>query len=1612
MWNDLTMKERADLIKQGVALGYKDIDAIRNNYHTFSKGDTVYTDSNPYYNRLPDSKKKEWRSLSARRQQFLKLMQQYAPQLYNDSQLRNVMEYIAFNEGRWGNTGVSKQGARGYFQLMPDTIATASRNAGRNYNINNPADDFAMTQITAQNSMKYIQKLWQNPEFRRKAEEKGYTPYDLLMSSWLAGPTGMKNNILKGTNPKDAYGTSISNYVGNTYSQPGTNTMVINTGIEGKPVIITSTPEVEEAVRQNNMPNDVTVSDVPIQQDQDVSNTYLLDQYNRILGDNEALRGQYEELSEQERQLKERYEEVLQEQEQENQAKYLRSLLNIGRTTPVMQVPALGTISTQSAGSINDPYSNNNILAQQMYGTKMGNMRNGSFGKYFFNNPEERTPVVVNYNPYSPIQGGFAYGGNIHRFGEGDTIVTRPPLQAAQNQFAVPEYHYYDDWDPEQFYPTTKIGDAIYDNFDANAPAEPIQSYPNVGEVNPKYYNPTVKGEPVKILHRVQDNDQQAVAQYQDGELGIVNLPDNYWQRYLPEVVVPGRMQQLQGVIDQANEGKTIFEQQQDMEDAFRYQDEVKRAQQDSFYNPRAILDNTSRIPIIGALPAISEYAYGTLKGGPEGQYWKDRASGAAEEQLLPIGLVAANSNPITAAMVDSSLLGTSLYDINRNGLNKENAVGLAMGLMGPVGRGTSILKDNPAVSQAVTNIKDNTVKAAQTVERQTKRLNNKIVKQLTARQRLNRIQDIIDARQKRSEAISHRIWDLRDEQEAWEQGLYKDAVENMHKQGTLKIGRSVDEVDPNLANSNLADLKFHREAYPEEMQPLDENLVGTIEVENPIGTAVKAGEYEWPEYSTGNMIKGDIGDAGMSGVIGIDVELLNKNPGAVVSKLSRMEEEAAKGGVPTSEVSLRYLNHELKDVKGGAEERVTNTPEEISHLQQLQNVLDNNTRYLQEYVPGFKPVGSSVGARAGAIKNIPHDIDGYITRADFENFQRTHPEAKLRAKNTEGTTYELTLNDDWGDAGVVDLNIVDVGKDGIGNARAVQLYQQYFPDEYANTVRRLSTEGKLTKGQEFEEYFPLWDMEGKPMTAEQLLERYNPEVGTILDSFTADFGKPSKTKHGGRSIHYMTGDRPDLVHQALQQYADMLVGGQGKGRLLPRLTFGTAEENAALLRELNFVGDIQAAAKDPAKMQNILDAWYLTEGGVFGRAAGAGDRGEGHIGTLQKIARNFSKWLFTGEGGTASGYGQNWVAGSTSGAGRDLVGMLQPEIQGLQEGMSARNAVNTVKRAMLHPDYKLTAREAKMINEVYAKHNIPIAGQIKEGMSGPDLIKMAPSAGQDIYNANKEIAQRLGVNFTTGEPYGYHEGAPYYTGSMRDFEFKGQNLNEGKDLLGIKRFDGPGRGEVARSWRDRMNIGIQNIGNNLVTIGIEHPEALKGFRSNINDRVKGIRDQIKQEQKWLEGQRLHYNHFSLLRNPSRNINRNEYNLSVAKRLAIAGTAIGVPLAALYAKAQKDNKEFEKAYSWIDDNRNDLFKGLSQADQFAMESFLLENERAFLRTQQRGTKQIQVLLRSKVYNDYKQKLRRGGWLEGMEEESTLPEVQVVGKKQKTGRKVNIGRPSK
>lgn len=54
---------------------------------------------------------------------------------------------------------------------------------------------------------------------------------------------------------------------------------------------------------------------------------------------------------------------------------------------------------------------------------------------------------------------------------------------------------------------------------------------------------------------------------------------------------------------------------------------------------------------------------------------------------------------------------------------------------------------------------------------------------------------------------------------------------------------------------------------------------------------------------------------------------------------------------------------------------------------------------------------------------------------------------------------------------------------------------------------------------------------------------------------------------------------------------------------------------------------------------------------------------------------------------------------------------------------MNAKDAVNTVKRAMLHPDYKITKQEADIINAIYKKYNIRTT-TFKAGDNGQAILE------------------------------------------------------------------------------------------------------------------------------------------------------------------------------------------------------------------------------------------------------------------------------------------------
>nr|DAX50440.1 MAG TPA: hypothetical protein [Caudoviricetes sp.] len=47
-------------------------------------------------------------------------------------------------------------------------------------------------------------------------------------------------------------------------------------------------------------------------------------------------------------------------------------------------------------------------------------------------------------------------------------------------------------------------------------------------------------------------------------------------------------------------------------------------------------------------------------------------------------------------------------------------------------------------------------------------------------------------------------------------------------------------------------------------------------------------------------------------------------------------------------------------------------------------------------------------------------------------------------------------------------------------------------------------------------------------------------------------------------------------------------------------MEFGTKEENIKLLKEIGLSGHLDDIASNNSKMQNALDYWYLTNGGIF----------------------------------------------------------------------------------------------------------------------------------------------------------------------------------------------------------------------------------------------------------------------------------------------------------------------------------------------------------------------------------------------------------------------------
>lgn len=513
----------------------------------------------------------------------------------------------------------------------------------------------------------------------------------------------------------------------------------------------------------------------------------------------------------------------------------------------------------------------------------------------------------------------------------------------------------------------------------------------------------------------------------------------------------------------------------------------------------------------------------------------------------------------------------------------------------------------------------------------------------------------------------------------------------------------------------------------------------------------INAGDYEMPIFQTGDIVKG-----------------FSKADGASATTTTRITPPGFRNHVTFTAASDGDI------VRTGFDE--------------LRGALRKNIDYLKKEVPGFKPFGSAEGVSENALSHNTHDIDGYISREAFDKFKKTHSVSER--PNTNGNTYIYSVRSGkYGEAGDIDLNIIDVAKNGvINNSRTAELYRQFFPLEYQKQVQAAVTRpGKN----------PLraLDANGKPMTAQALIDSYDPLVKTIMDAMEINYSAGAKAKHAGRILEYLAGDRPDAVSNALQQTAKM--AGE-KGHLLPKMQFGSVDDNIALLEKIGFKGDLRSIASSPEKMQNALDYWYLS-GRSNIRQVNVGDAHQ-NGGTVQTLFRNLSDWNASGvaSGGYASGAGLNTIQDGALALGdRNVHGVIQPYINGLEKMTDPNQVVDAVNYAN---GIRFTQDQA---NRIFGFLELPFNRDRIDVVTGQDVLSRIPDSGDQVKTMLQNMSDEFGINALRGVSYNNS-----YSGITRRLGPQDAiGTNAGDVFLG-----GVGRYPGLPGWSPRMET-VSKIG-------------------------------------------------------------------------------------------------------------------------------------------------------------------------------------------------------
>lgn len=410
----------------------------------------------------------------------------------------------------------------------------------------------------------------------------------------------------------------------------------------------------------------------------------------------------------------------------------------------------------------------------------------------------------------------------------------------------------------------------------------------------------------------------------------------------------------------------------------------------------------------------------------------------------------------------------------------------------------------------------------------------------------------------------------------------------------------------------------------------------------------------------------------------------------------------------------------------------VSTTPNYLQYFDDAYRArLQENIAAVEEALPGFVPFGSAKGVASAGLPHATHDIDGYMSIADFNAWKAQHPE--LEGVFTSPDTYKIRLFPQAGEAGDIDINILRSDDNGfvIGD-RATEIARQFFPKQYSEWVKDPS--------------IPLQVKLDDVMHA----IKENATAKSIADVFEI-FPQGTKSKQAGRNLVYLSSADPTEVQKGLQLHGRSFGAEHGFPVSVEELA--DVELNRQIVKNLGIPVSTEEVIRNPQKMKNLLDYWYMQQT----------VRGRGVSDVSGQALNNamFGAWdPILNNGGTANGIGRNTVSFGNSGHG-SVYGYWQIHPSNAEARHAAyankeipiQQRIADIRRMVGDPTHEFGPEDIKSMQEIAQRHGLTLS---EEQLKNSEAILNNLPKTQEGANFLHALQEELGIYaLTRSNAYG-----------------------------------------------------------------------------------------------------------------------------------------------------------------------------------------------------------------------------------------------------------------